>query len=180
MKKLTEEELINGLRAQNARAFNYMIDNYSEALSNIVSKIVKSEELTNEILQDAFLKVWGSIHQYNASKGRFFTWVLNIARNRSIDILRSRAYKNSLLHSSIENEYYDVNTEYSQFETIGINDSLGRLNSEHQKMVGLHFYQGYSHREIAAQYGIPLGTVKSRLRTAILEMRKYFRADLSV
>lgn len=180
MRKLSEQELITGLRAKDVKVFSCLIDQYSEALGNIIQKIVKSENLADEVLQDAFVKIWNSIQQYNESKGRFFTWMLNIARNHSIDMSRSKAYRNDLKNSTIDSETCEGCFESNDHESIGLTDSLSRLTSEHQTVVGLHYYQGYTHQEIAAQYGIPLGTVKTRLRSAIQHMRKHLKTDLSI
>lgn len=178
MKRLSEKELIAGIRAQDVKAFNCLMDQYSEALGNVIHKIVRSENLADEVLQDAFVKIWNSIHQYNETKGRFFTWMLNIARNHSIDVSRSKAYRNDLRNLTIDNDLHQSGFESNEYESIGVNDWLQLLTTEHKRVVGLHYYQGYTHKEIATQFGIPLGTVKTRLRAAIQHMRKHFEADL--
>lgn len=180
MSKLSEQEIIAGLRAQDVRVFNCLVEQYSESLGNIIHKIVKSQDLADEVLQDAFIKAWSNIHHYSETKGRFFTWILNIARNHSIDMSRSRAYRNNLKNDTINAEIQEKCSVSDNYESIGISDSLKVLNSEHKKVIGLHYYQGYTHKEIAAQYGIPLGTVKTRLRTAIHQMREHFKTDLAI
>ena len=86
----SEEELIVLLQEKNETGFHYLYDHYSGALYGIILRIVQSKEYTEEVIQDVFVKIWNSIHQYDASKGRFYTWILNIARNTAIDYLKSK------------------------------------------------------------------------------------------
>ena len=86
--KLNESELLELLRRQDRKAFNYLYDNYSDALYGVILKVVRTEETAQDLLQEIFVKIWKNIAQYDSSKGRLFTWMLNIARNTSIDYLR--------------------------------------------------------------------------------------------
>ena len=87
----TEQELISLLKSRDNRAFGYLYDNYSAALFGIITQIVGDMELANDVLQEVFINVWRKIETYDPTKGRLFTWMLNIARNASIDILRSKS-----------------------------------------------------------------------------------------
>ena len=73
-----------------------MYDNYSGALYGVIFRIVQSKEYTEEIIQDVFVKIWNSVHQYDSQKGRFYTWMINIARNTAIDYLKSKGFQNEL------------------------------------------------------------------------------------
>ena len=76
-----ETELVMLLKQKSKVAFNYLYDNYSRALYGIILKIVETEEVAEDILQDVFVKIWNRIDSYDASKGKLFTWLLNVARN---------------------------------------------------------------------------------------------------
>ena len=88
--KYTEEELLNLLKNKDGNAFSYLYDNYSAALYGVILRILKQDEgAAEDILQDAFMKIWSKMAMYDASKGTLFTWMLNIARNSAIDALRT-------------------------------------------------------------------------------------------
>ncbi len=89
------------LKSRDDKAFGYLYDNYSGSLFTIVSQIVNDMELANDVLQEVFINIWRKIETYDSSKGRLFTWMLNIARNASIDTLRSKSYQNSQKNQSI-------------------------------------------------------------------------------
>ncbi|MGZ5254900.1 MAG: RNA polymerase sigma factor, partial [Flavitalea sp.] len=90
----SEQELVSLLRNRDSRAFGYLYDNYSGALLGIINQIVDDIDLANDVLQDVFVNIWRKIESYDSGKGRLFTWMLNIARNASIDLIRSSAYQN--------------------------------------------------------------------------------------
>ena len=87
-KHTSEEALVSALQQKDRSALEYLYDHYSSALLGVVVRIIKKEELAEEILQDVFLKIWDRIDSYDASKGKLFTWMLNIARNQAIDKTR--------------------------------------------------------------------------------------------
>ena len=171
--KYSEQELVAMLKKQSNDAFNYLYDNYSGALYTIINQIVPEKETADDILQEVFLNIWKKIEMYNATKGRLFTWMLNIARNASIDKLRSKGYRDSLKNQSIsENEgggiYVSVNETTSD---VGLKKMLTKLKDEYRTLIDLSYFQGFTHDEIAKMLGIPLGTVKTRIRTALSQLR---------
>jgi RNA polymerase sigma factor (sigma-70 family) len=86
---LLENTLVSLLKANNKGAFEYLYDHYSASLFGIVCKIVKDEEKANDVMQEAFLKIWRNIAAYEESKGTLFTWMLNVTRNTAIDALHA-------------------------------------------------------------------------------------------
>lgn len=92
---MQQDGLILELQNGNQRAFERIYELYSESTYGIIYSIVHDEKIAEEVLQDVFLKIWNNSSSYNSDKGRFFTWVLNIARNASIDQIRSKSHKNS-------------------------------------------------------------------------------------
>ena len=93
---LSEEELISKLKSQDTIAIRAIYDMYSAALFGVISRLIPQTEIAEDILQETFMKIWNAPHSYDSSKGRLFTWMMNIARNLSIDKLRS---KDSRTHS---------------------------------------------------------------------------------
>src|SRR5206468_3616525 len=86
----SEEELVLLLQQQSRQAFNYLYRQYSAVLYGVIYKVITDEQTSQDVLQDVFIKIWNNISQYNAQKGRLYTWMLNIARNAAIDKLRSK------------------------------------------------------------------------------------------
>ena len=93
VKKYSEQELVNDLQQQDQQAFSYLYDNYSSALFGLIFKMVNDKELAEDILQEAFVKIWNNFSNYDSIRGRLFTWMINLTRNLTIDTLRSKGYK---------------------------------------------------------------------------------------
>ncbi|MBB3837676.1 RNA polymerase sigma-70 factor (ECF subfamily) [Runella defluvii] len=173
--KLNESELLELLRRQDRKAFNYLYDNYSDALYGVILKVVRIEETAQDLLQEIFVKIWKNIAQYDSSKGRLFTWMLNIARNTSIDYLRV----NRLEIQDIDTAVYTVEQGQSIYEEINNNELkevVSQLKPEQQTLIEMVYWGGYTHEEAAQRLDMPLGTVKTRVRSALRDLRKFFGA----
>jgi RNA polymerase sigma factor (sigma-70 family) len=174
---LSEEELVLALRNREKIAVEALYDMYSASLFGVISRIVIDEATSEDVLQETFVKIWHSFPSYNADKGRLFTWMVNIARNLSIDKLRSKDFKNHSKNQELENNVTFIdeqrNTVYKP-ELMGIKELVQQLKPEQKSILDLVYFKGYTHVEAADQLGIPLGTIKTRLRMAIIELRKNF------
>lgn len=173
--KYSEEELIALLRAEDQNAFSYLYDNYAAALNGIIMRMVEDSQLAEDILQEAFVKIWNNFKQYDNSKGRLFTWMINITRNLTIDTLRSKGYKKQKKISEDENSvttYQDKNYTSDRFDTIGLRKQVQYLKPDQKVIIDLAYFNGYTQEEISKEMEIPLGTVKTRMRSAIIELRK--------
>lgn len=173
----TEAELVQGLQARNEKYFSYLYDHYSPALYGIVLKVLNDESLAGDVLQDIFLKIWRGIERYDAEKGRLFTWMVNIARNTAIDTLRSKAHKHGL-------KVHELGTTLStagelsvqpSVDHLGLSKVLEQLNKEQRVIIDLAYYKGCTQEEISKLLDIPLGTVKTRMRNAIIQLRNILK-----
>jgi RNA polymerase sigma factor (sigma-70 family) len=175
---ITEEEIIKMMRARDQKVVRYLYDNYSVALLGIIFRIVKNNEIAEELLQETYVKAWNNFASYDTTKGRLYTWMLNIARNLAIDKVRSNEYKLSSQTQNIEKSVHGVNREYQAgFDpvTIDVKDLVNRLRPEQKELIDLIYFFGYTQAEAAEKLKMPLGTVKTRVRNAIGELRKYFK-----
>lgn len=175
VKKYSEEELVMLLQSRDQQAFSYLYDNYSAALNGIIYRMVENRELAEDILQEAFVKIWNNFSSYDTGKGRLFTWMLNITRNLTIDTLRSKGYKKQAKISSDENSvsnFTDDSNVAERFDAMGLRKQLVNLKPEQRSIIDLAYFNGYTQDEISKEMGIPLGTVKTRMRSAIIELRK--------
>ncbi|GAB2821796.1 RNA polymerase sigma factor [Ferruginibacter profundus] len=173
--KYSEEELVAQLQDRNQQAFSYLYDNYAAALNGIIYRLVEDKELAEDILQEAFVKIWNNFASYDTTKGRLFTWMLNLTRNLTIDTLRSKGYKKQGKISGDENSvsnFTDNKAVAEKFDALGIRKQLSNLKPEQRSIIDLAYFNGYTQDEISKEMGIPLGTVKTRMRSAILELRK--------
>lgn len=173
--KYSEEELILLLQQQDKAAFSYLYDNYAPALYNIIFRMVEDVTLSEDILQEAFVKIWNNFTSYDQSKGRLFTWMLNITRNLTIDMMRSKGYKMQRKISGDEtsvDNFQDQSNYINKFDALGLRKQLTNLNDNQRVIIDLAYFNGYTQNEISIEMGIPLGTVKTRMRKAIVELRK--------
>jgi RNA polymerase sigma factor (sigma-70 family) len=168
----SEQELVASLQQRNEKAFSYLYDNYSGALFGIVNGIIPDKEVANDVLQNVFVNIWRKIESYDSSKGRLFTWMLNIARNAAIDEIRSKGFQNTQKNLSMDDslEIPGAVTDPA-VDDVGLKKVLTKLKGELRVLVDMSYFQGFTHEEISKVLGIPLGTVKTRIRSALSQLR---------
>lgn len=152
----------------------YLYDHYSGALYGAIFRIIKKEEIAEEVLQDVFLKTWDRFDQYDASKGKLFTWLLNVARNQAIDKTRSREISQEKKTGDLAKVVSRIDSEdyvEQRIEGIGVKEILKELPEEQKFVVEYLYLKGYTQSELAEEFSIPLGTVKTRLRMAMQQLR---------
>ncbi len=175
--KYEESELVYLLKKREQSAFSYLYDNYSGALYTVILAIVPDRELANDVLQEVFVKIWKQIESYDDNKGRLFTWMMNISRNASIDTVRSKNYQNSQQNRELTESVYDSSGSTStNTDKIGLRKLVHQLKDEYKVLVELSYFQGFTQEEISKMLEIPLGTVKTRLRTALIQLRQLVKA----
>jgi RNA polymerase sigma-70 factor (ECF subfamily) len=173
--KISEEVLVKELKAQKSSAFEYLYDNYSAAIYGVIVRIVKSEEVAQEVLHDVFMKAWKNINAYSAEKGRLYTWLVNISRNASIDKLRSKEIKKTSKTDSVSDNVHTIdnaNSTEQSIDGIGLEKVLDKLSDELRFVIDQMYFKGYTQTEISEEFDIPLGTVKTRARTAMRTLRE--------
>jgi len=175
--KYGEHELVTGLKEKDPAAFKYFYMHYRGALFTIIRQIIREPESANDVLQEVFITVWKNIDKYDPGKGRLFTWLLNITRNAAINMTRSKRYKNSLKTEDLGNSVYSLDKGEEQqlnINRIGLKKLVEQLKKEQREVLNLAYFEGLTQEEISKVLNIPLGTVKTRMRAALIEMRKLF------
>jgi RNA polymerase sigma-70 factor (ECF subfamily) len=165
------------LRNKEKAGAEALYDMYSSSLYGIIFRIVQHEEIAEDLLQDTFVRIWNSFSSYDASKGRLFTWMVNIARNISIDKTRSKDFRNSSKTEDIENNVLSLEMRADNTlnpETMGLKELVAKLKPEQKIILDMVYFRGFTHAEVSEELEIPLGTVKTRLRNAIISLRKVF------
>lgn len=175
--KYTEPELVSLLKERNNHAFAYLYDNYSGALYNIILQIVPDQDIASDVLQEVFVNIWRKIDSYDQSRGKLFTWMLNVTRNLSIDTVRSKSFQNSLKNQELPEVSSTESNGYVQqdVDNIGLKKVIEKLKKEQRVLIDLAYFKGYTHEEIAEIEGLPLGTVKTRIRSALIQLREYLK-----
>ncbi|MHA4895314.1 RNA polymerase sigma factor [Pedobacter sp. PWIIR3] len=174
----SEQNLVEGIKSGDQKTISMLYTMYSPALYGIISRIIKFDEIAEDVLQETFVKIWRSIDQYQESRGRLFTWMARLAKNTAIDHLRGRGYINTSKNDDIENACEEIDLKNQMLfnpETIGVKKLTLMLPVSQRAILDLIYFQGYSQSEAADELNIPLGTVKTRLRMAISVLRKYFK-----
>ena len=168
------DALVAQVKSGNVNAFSEVYDRYSGALNGVVMRLIGDQEIANDVLQDSFVKIWKNIESYDNTKGSFYTWMLNIARNTSIDYLRKTKKE---LKSEIQDWDVSVgiqNAVVQNTNTIGLTKLVENLVPEQQVIIDYLYFKGYTQQEVSDELELPLGTVKTRTRLAMRELRKYF------
>ena len=172
---MQQDGLILELQKGNQKAFERIYQLYSESTYGIIFSIIGEKDIAEEVLQDVFMKIWQNADSYDSSKGRFFTWILNIARNASIDRIRSKSFKNKKQNLAADN-FVDILESNSNFsataDAIGLKKYIEILKPVCKKLIDLLFFKGYTQKETADELEMPLGTVKTRNRACINKLRE--------
>ena len=168
------ELLITQFQQKDQKAFEELYKMYGDSMHGVIYNIVRDKDIAEEIMQDVFIKAWNNAKSYSPEKGRFFTWLLNIARNAAIDKTRSKAFKNS--KKNLDAEYFvDIlQTSESlddQTNSIGIKKFVERLAKKCIEVIELLYFKGYTQQEASEELDMPIGTIKTRNRNCIKELR---------
>lgn len=173
VKNALDEAFLHQLQSGDKAAFARLYDDYSAAIYGVLKFILKSEALAEDVLQESFVKIWMNIKAYDRSKGTIFSWMISIARNGAIDMLRSKNYRQGSKNQSILNSVpiaVDRDTE-KKVDSIGMGSLLEKLSADQREVIDLLYYQGFTQVEAADKLQIPLGTVKTRARAALKLLR---------
>jgi RNA polymerase sigma-70 factor, ECF subfamily len=176
--KMETNELVIGLQNKSEAAFSVLYDDYADALFGIAFKIVKNKTAAEELLQDVFVKIWKHIDSYDATKGTLFTWMLNITRNTCKDYFRTKKYHYQTL--IVQEELDDIPSKYMpqssnyEAESWEMQQLTQKLAPKYKEIIDLVYIYGYSQEQVAEQLNIPLGTVKTRSREALRQLREIY------
>jgi RNA polymerase sigma-70 factor (ECF subfamily) len=173
---VTEADLEAHLKSGDEARFAMLYKRFSGSLYGILTTIVRDEDEAQDLLQEAFVKIWRNSAKYKRSKGTVFTWMLNITRNQAIDFLRSKRAGQAKQSFSLEDAVYIADTiaEPDGGRTAGAEaeEYLTLLPEAQRQLMHMVYVQGYTHAEVSDKVGLPLGTVKTRIRTALQNLRR--------
>ena len=178
---LADEDLISLVESADAEAFATLYDRHSRAAFSLAYRMMGERQASEDLTQDAFLKVWRGASSYRAERGSVRTWILSIVHNRGIDQLRSHASRRrtqdrieASAPRSQPSEAFAETLRNSQRDQV--REALNTLPPEQLKILELAYFSGYTHVEIAKLLRLPLGTVKGRMRLGLKKIRDYFES----
>lgn len=169
-----DRALLNRIVARDQMALAELYDRHARLLFGLIVRIVKDRAEAEEVLQEAFLAAWTRAETYNESLGSPVGWLVRIARNRGIDRLRAnnargRAADASLLPSAAESP--ELNAARSEQQR-AVTQALGTLPTDQRALIEQAYFTGLTQSELAARFNLPLGTVKTRVRTGLIALRQ--------
>lgn len=171
MSSFIDQHIIELLQERDERGMKMLYKKYGAALYGSILQMVHDEDLASDILQDSLLKVWEKAHLYQAKKAKLFTWVFQITRNTTIDYLRKNQKKQS---KEIRLEKTNVQLEETNSiieENENLRSKVNDLDDKLKEAIETVFFKGMTHVEAADYLNLPLGTFKSRIRNALIQLR---------
>jgi RNA polymerase sigma-70 factor (ECF subfamily) len=173
-----DSALIENMRTGDEAALSTLYDRYSAMLFGMLVRILRDQQAAEEVLQDLFLQLWRNAAQFDAARGSLPAWLMVIGRNRAISRLRGRRDREVLEEN--EGDYANTFASGQNIEdeavraqvARNISAAMGQLPVEQRQAVELAYFEGMTQSEIASKTGIPLGTVKTRVRTAMQTLRQ--------
>ncbi len=168
------EQLISKFQEKDIRSFEKLYEMYADSMFGVIYNIVRNKEEAQEVLQDVFVKAWNGSSSYSAKKGRFFTWLLNIARNSAIDKIRSKSFKQG--KQNLDATFFvDIIESYDNLDTKidvnGLKKYIKTLRDTCKDLIELLYFKGYTQKEASEELKMPLGTIKTNNRKCISELR---------
>ena len=176
MANLDDAELVAKVAHGDEKAFLTLYDRYASRVHAVTLRVLRDPMLAEEATQDTFVKLWSRAHLYLAERGSFLLWLLTIARRTALDHVRLEARRPMLSDSNDPEDMWqtipDGNTLSEESRWRALYFAVQTLSTEHRQVIELAYYQGLSQSEIAETLGWPLGTVKTRLRGAMEQLRR--------
>ena len=162
--------IVKRLKERDEKALEYLYEHYSAALYGVILRTLGNEQASEEVLQDVFIKIWEQIESYEPKKGKLFTWMYRIARNNAIDVRRSKEFKFSGKSIALDS-FVDNLGKPTGNDEHGLKEIVDQLDTTCTKLIKMNFFMGFSHKDISEQLLIPLGTIKTRIRSCMGKLR---------
>ena len=162
--------LMERVRSRDADAFEALYDEYHRLVYGVALRMLGDAAAAEDITQAVFLKVWSAPDLFRG--GNFGAWIVRVTRNRTLDVLRSRASHQELeLPETLPETDTMEDVAFARLDSERVREALDRLPTEQRQPIELGFFGGITHEEIARRTGIPLGTIKTRIRSGLRKLR---------
>lgn len=171
-----DRELIERLKNGDRNAFREVYARYSQVVFNLAYRMLRSREEAEEVVQEIFLQVWNKVDTYDPERGAISTWIVNIARSRAIDKLRTLGYRDQT--TELIEERVDSRSDYSRIiedreeSRKVIREALDSLPENQRVAIEIVFFEGLTHIEAAERLNEPVGTIKTRIRLGVSKLKE--------
>jgi RNA polymerase sigma factor (sigma-70 family) len=172
---IEEEKLLKMLTAGDVSAIEYLYDHYASSIYGFIINNINDEKISEEILIETLYKTWKSFPEFDSSKNRFFSWMINICREIVVEKIRSKKLSFQNNNQDIERNVLRNNSLPNKNRIPDINEMKRKLEPEYYRVIDLLFMNGNSQSEAAEKLNIPLGTVKTRSHAAIQKLKTLFQ-----
>jgi RNA polymerase sigma-70 factor (ECF subfamily) len=180
--KLSDSELLHAVARGDETALAACYDRYRVILFSIILRILNDRQEAEDCLQEVFLQVWRRAGDFDEARGRAFTWLVTIARSRSLDRLRASGSRLRLATEAAQVPHEDIADAAEEAvqseEGALVREALAELPEEQRRALLLAYFEGLTQTEIAARLGDPLGTVKTRMRSGMIKLRELLHGKL--
>lgn len=169
-----EKEIVTLLEKGDKKAITLLYEYYADSLFGVIKKVITDEDTAQDVLQESFVKIWRYAKKYDASKAKLFTWLYRIAYNTAIDKVRSQKNKSGKEVQIETSAVYKITSNELNQDVLDIKKHLSSLDEKYQTVVNALFFEGMTQQEASDELNIPLGTIKSRLKIGLRELKKIY------
>jgi RNA polymerase sigma-70 factor (ECF subfamily) len=180
MSALLEKHIVELLQERNDKAISLLYENYGDTRLGVAFKVVSDVELAQDVLQESFVKIWKKADSYDPAKAKLFTWLFRITRNTAIDKLRSINTKTDKEIQIDISNVYNIGITGTKPELIDVRENLDKIDNKYQIVLDALFFQGMTQQEASDELDIPLGTIKSRLKIGLRELKKIYGTTMAL
>ena len=184
-----DKDLLKRIARKDPVALSLLYDQYNRLLFGLLLSILKQKTEAEDLLQEVFSNIWEKADQYDPDRGTGYTWIVSLTRNKGIDRLRSKVYKEQKKQSTSlddDNVYHPLfSSENNPLEDTILSDraemlrnALQKISEKQRKVIQISYFDGLSQSEISDEYDIPLGTVKTRMRDGMMKLREILSGEV--
>ncbi len=185
-----DRDLMRRIVSKEPEALSELYEHYNRLLFGLLKSILKKREEAEDILQEVFTTIWEKADQFDTERGTAYTWIVSLTRNKAIDRLRSKVYKEQKKQSTSLNDDDVFHPLYSEennpLENTILSDrakrvynALQNLTEKQRSVIQVAYFDGLSQSEISDEYDIPLGTVKTRMRDGMIKLRELLAQEMA-
>jgi RNA polymerase sigma-70 factor (ECF subfamily) len=171
-----DASLLSQVQGGNEQAMAALFDRYSKVVYSVALRVLRDPSAAEDVLQEIFMQIWRTPNSFIATRGSLGGWLAVVSRNRSIDALRRKRPTEQVDDLGLASPYNLANEAERNFMMEKARGVIVLLPPEQRKTLEMAFFDGLTHSEIAEMTGDPLGTVKTRIRSALTTLRKAFQA----
>lgn len=172
-----DQDIYTRLRSRDETGLSLLYDNYSESLYGIALRVLRNEAFAEDSIQKSFLKIWNNIDQYDESRSTFFTWMAQIVKNTAIDIRRLKSFQKEEKSESFDIAVHKTENTTIETDAMDVAKMVEGLDEKYAFVLEYLYLRGYSQRELADEFDMPIGTIKTRVKKGIQILRDRFSKE---